>query len=626
MNKNELYNAFWQKQENRLAKIKEIKFDNSKVYIAPLGGIGEIGMNAMAYHYNDTWLMVDFGNSFDRLYTNESNIVIPSTAFFQDKKEKLKGLVITHGHEDHIGAIAYVWETLKCPIYATNFTAALIKRKFEEKGLPTDHIIIIEDKKWYDIGAFKVQWILVTHSIPGSCMVAIRSEYGSILHTGDWKIDDAPLINETTDFESIKQLAREDLNTVICDSTNINVEGMNPTEESVSESLKEIIKTIDKGRVFVTFFSTNVARLLSCIEGAKLSGRKVGIVGRALQRSYEVAIECGLLQQSDNVLIEGIEKIPADEILIACSGSQGEVNSALTRISKAQHPTLNIDAGDTVIFSSRAIPTNAKEIVVLENALLNRGVRLITEKEALVHTSGHARRDEIIMLYNLIKENASRQVNILPCHGTSMFLERHGKLAVSMGFGTFAKGDSFYNGKVFEVSPELKFHVNIEHEVMFVDGNHIISTESPLLTERKALVHGYISIAILMRDRTLLNVSVNTCGVCEDSEQLEHTLKNIISRAIKHRELASGLYKTINTSLNNYIYREFGHRIRVDIHVLNDRKTVAKRPDERATQSEKFNMTSKDTVVTPNNTDINTDYVEDTNEGHNTAGDESANY
>lgn len=576
-NMDKLYEAFWQKQENRLQKIKHMKFEKDNVYSVPLGGIGEIGMNALAYHYKDNWIMVDFGNSFDRLYTHQSHVVFPSTAFFQDKKDKLKAIVITHGHEDHIGGIMYIWESLRCPIYATKFTAALIKRKFEEKGLPTDHIVIIEPGQWYDLGTFKVKWILVTHSIPGSCMVAIRTEHGSILQTGDWKIDEAPLINEITDFESIKQLAREDLNTVICDSTNINVEGRNPTEESVGESLREIIRNIRVGRVYVTFFSTNVSRLLSCIKAAKIAGRKVGIVGRALQRTYEVSIELGLIEKEDHVMTQGFENIPSNELLIACSGSQGEINSALRRVANAQHPLLNIDKGDTVIFSSRMIPTNAKEIVTLENALLCRGIRVITEKDALVHTSGHARKDEIIMLYNLIKEHASRQITVIPCHGTSVFMDRHNDLAHSMGFKTIHRDEIFFNGRIYEISPELKFFADIEHEVMFIDGTHVVSTASPIVTERQSLEHGYVSIAVLMKDNQLANVSVNTCGVCEDSDQLLADLRNLVTKLVRFRNMKYDVYQTISFGVTNYLLKLMDHKVRVNIHVLND-KRLERRP------------------------------------------------
>lgn len=577
---NKLYEAFWQKQEERLQKIKQIKFDSNTVYAVPLGGIGEIGMNSMAYHYKSDWIVVDFGNSFDKLYTHQSHIVIPSPAFFQDKKDKIKALVITHGHEDHIGAIAYIWESLGCPIYATPFTAALIRRKFEEKGVSTEHIHIIEPGKWYEFGAIQVKWILVTHSIPGSCMVAIRTEHGSILQTGDWKIDEDPLINETTDFESIKQLASEDLTTVICDSTNVMVEGRNPTEASVGENLKKVVAKCNTGRIFVAFFSTNVARLLSCIEAAKINGRKVGIVGRALQRSYEVSVELGLIKQQPHVFIENIEKIPANELLIACSGSQGELNSVLKRVATGKHQLLNIDKGDTVIFSSRVIPTNAKEVVSLENALLCRGVRIITEKDELVHTSGHARRDEIIMLYNIIQKHAVRKISILPCHGTSVFLDRHAELAKSMGFNTFTKEDNFFNGRIYELAPELKFYTDIEHEVMFVDGCHIVSTTSPLVTERQSLENGYISIAILMKDQGLANINVNTYGVHEDSEQLASEIRGLVTKLVRFKGIRTQAYQTIQYGVSNYLMKILDKKVRIDIHILQDKRVERRNTDD----------------------------------------------
>lgn len=566
--------TFWQQQDERLAKMKDINLTKDDVHILPLGGIGEIGMNALCYHHQGRWLLTDCGNSFDRLYSNVSHIVVPSVTFFQDKLDKLDAIIITHGHEDHIGALPYLWENLQVPIYSHPFTLALIRRKFEEKGLPTDKLIPIEPAKWYDIGTFKVKWILVSHSIPGSCMVAFRTKHGSILHTGDWKIDDRPLLNERTDMDSLAELASEDLSAIICDSTNVSDPGLNPTEEEVCEHIETILKRIRNGRIFVTFFSTNISRLYACIEGAKAAGRKVGILGRSLQRTYEVAIETGLMQEQDHVLLEGIENVPADKIVIACSGSQGEQNSALRRIAEARHNFIKIDPEDTIIFSSRVIPTNSKEVVMLENALLRRGVNIITRHEELVHTSGHPRQGDLDIFYGHIAKHSKdkSKIWVLPCHGTSMFLHRHSEFAHERGFRTFAPGESFYDGKIYKVSPNVEYVASIDHEVMFLDGRNIISTQSPIVAERKILQEGYISIALLVsKNKQVLHTNVSSYGVHEDKRWLEYEIFKIIQKVMRNptRNLQYSMHKTIKYEISQFVRKHMDKFVHVELHILN---------------------------------------------------------
>lgn len=568
----EEYNHFFQRQDERLEQIRSIKVDKDKVHMLPLGGIGEIGMNSLLYHYLGRWIMIDCGNSFDKLYKNVSHVVIPSVSFVEERLEQFDGIFLTHGHEDHIGALPYIWERLGCPIYGTKFTITLVRRKFEERGLPTENLIEVEVGKWYKFGTFEMKWILSSHSIPGCCMIALRTPYGSILHTGDWKIDDAPSINELTDFESIKKLASEDLYAVVSDSTNIMEAGFNPTEEEVSKSLIKLMTSIQKGRIFVTFFSTNIARLYSCIEAGRISGRKVGILGRALQRSYEVAVECGYLKHQDHVIFEGIEDIAPDQVIIACSGSQGEERSALKRVSLGLHKLIHIDEGDTVIFSCRMIPTNAKEMVALENALVRRGAKVITNKDALIHSSGHARQKEFEFFYNLIKENAVRKVWSLPCHGTSMFLERHAAFARERGFLTFSDKESFHDGKIYQVTQEVKFIDEIDHEVYFLDGNKVVSTDSPIIQERQILQEGMISVvAVISNGRRLSYMHINSYGVDEDRAWIESEVKRMLVNIFQDLDSRTmSLNKMIRNKIANFTRFNLDKQIYVDLHIINE--------------------------------------------------------
>lgn len=568
----EEYVNFYHLQEDRLKKICQIDVEPNHVHMLPFGGIGEIGMNALAYHYAGRWLLIDCGNSFDKLYSNVSHVVVPSVKFLQERLDIFDGIVLTHGHEDHIGALAYVWPELRCNLYASKFTAALIRRKFEERGLPTDQIIEIEVGGWYDIGTFKIKWILVSHSIPGACMVALRTPHGSILHTGDWKIDDRPLINEKTDFDAIKELAQEDLHAIVSDSTNIMVEGINPTEESVYHSLVDMISTIKTGKIFVTFFSTNISRLYSCIHAAKKAGRKIGILGRALQRSYEVAVETGYLDDCDHVLLEGIDEVPSDQIIIACSGSQGEERSALKRIALGTHKYISTNPGDTVIFSCRLIPTNAKELVSLENALMRKGVKVITNKDALVHSSGHATRDEFDLFYRFIKEHAVRPIWSLPCHGTSMFLERHAHFARERGFLTFSDKESFHDGKLYRICPDVQYVDEIDHEIRFIDGNKLVSTHSPLVAERKSLQEGFISIAVVLsNNKRLLHTNITSYGVDEDRGWIEYEVRKIIYNVFNDKENGSmSLNRQIRSRIVQFTRGALDKQIHIDLHIIHE--------------------------------------------------------
>lgn len=566
------YLKYYDAQESYTAQLKQISVNPKHVHMLPLGGVGEIGMNCMMYHHQGRWIMVDCGNSFDRLYSSYANVVLPSVEFAEQRLDKFDGIVLTHGHEDHIGALPYVWEKLKCPIYGTKFTNILVRRKFEEKGLPTDQIIDIETKTWHEIGTFKVQWIDVCHSIPGAAMVALRTEHGSVLHTGDWKIDDKPLLNEKTDFESIKKLASEDLHAVVSDSTNIMVEGVNATEEDVGESLIEQIKATSSGKIFVTFFSTNISRLYSCIRAAKAAGRKIAIVGRALQRSYESAIEAGYIKHEEHVLLEHFDHVHSDELLIACSGSQGEDRSALTRIAQGRHKFITINAGDTVFFSCRLIPTNAKEVVNLENALMRKGVNVITNADVLIHSSGHARKQEFEQFYQLIKKHAKNQVWSLPVHGTTMFLKRHAEFAKKHGFRSFDSKEVFADGKLYRIAPDLHCLGEIDHQAHFVDCNTIISVNSPIVQERKTLQEGFVSIALVIANgRNLLQTHISSYGVVEDRGWLEQEIRQTLTNLFSNLEqnLQTSLNRTIRYKVGGLLRAKLERQVYVDLHIMN---------------------------------------------------------
>lgn len=563
----EEYLKYFAQEDLRKTRIADLKLDPNHLHMLPLGGVGEIGMNCMIYHTNNQYIMVDCGNTFDRVYSHAAHVVVPCIEFAMQRP--VSAILLTHGHEDHIGALPYLWPKLKLPIYGTKFTNILVRRKLEEAGFDTDCLVDVETRRWYEFGDFQAQWIDVCHSIPGAAMIAIRTKHGSILHTGDWKVDSKPALNEHTDFEAIKALAQDDLKAIVSDSTNIMIDGYNPTEEEVGESLSNLIQTIKTGKIFVTFFSTNISRLNSCIQAAKASGRKIAIIGRALQRAYEAGIEAGYVVHEPHVLLEDFSDIPSDELLIACSGSQGEARSALTRIAKGTHRQIRMHEKDTVIFSCRMIPTNAKEVTNLENALIRAGVNVITNDDHLVHSSGHAKKQEFEEFYELIKANAKHKIYSIPVHGTSMFLRKHAAYAKAWGMESFDAGQIFGDGKVCQISPTLKLLDYIEHTAQFIDGKQLISIRSPVINERKVLQDGVISIVAVVTDGRHINyLHVCSYGIVEDRVSFDSQIREQI-QAIFQAPINTSLNRAIRHRINNFMKDVYDKQICIQLHIVN---------------------------------------------------------
>ncbi|MBN8983184.1 MAG: ribonuclease J, partial [Rhizobiales bacterium] len=367
----------------------------------PLGGVGEIGMNLSVYGLGNrqqrSFLAVDLGVSFgDEEHLPGIDLVMPDVTFLEKERKNLMGLVLTHAHEDHFGAIIDLWPKLKCPIYATKFSAALFEAKCAaERGAPKIPVTVVESGARIDIGPFNVEFIPVAHSIPESHALGIRTPAGLVLHTGDWKIDPTPIVSAPTDEARLRELGDEGVLALIGDSTNAVREGRSPSETEVAATLAKLVKAA-RGRVAVTTFASNVARIRAVADAARAAGREVVVVGRAMQRVVQVARETGHL--------DGVQEFrsdqyyghfPADKVLALCTGSQGEPRAALARIARDDHPQVTLNRGDTVIFSSRTIPGNEKAVGSVINGLITQGIEVITDRTELVHVSGHPRRDEL---------------------------------------------------------------------------------------------------------------------------------------------------------------------------------------------------------------------------------------
>jgi ribonuclease J len=465
-----------------------------------LGGIGEIGMNCYLYGIGPPddrqWLMVDLGITFPEGENDPGiDVILPDLRFIEEQRASLAGLVLTHGHEDHLGAVIELWPRLRVPIYATPFTAALLKSKLSEYGrglqLPIREVPL---NARFDVGPFGVEMISVAHSIPESNALAIRTPLGLVVHTGDWKLDPAP-VTGATNMGRLAELGAEGVTAMVCDSTNAMREGRSPSERDIAASLAEIIAQA-KRRVIVTIFASNVARIKAVADAARATGRQLIVAGRAMHRMIEVAVETGYLPQGFKYQDQRrFSDFHAHEVVALCTGSQGEPRAALARIAADEHPDISLDEGDLVIFSSRTIPGNEREVGEIQNRLVDLGCNLVTDGDALVHVTGHPRRDELKELYATVQPKIA-----IPMHGEPRHLEAHAKLARAAGI---KKVVSARNGDIVRLAPgpaEIIDDAPVGR--LFRDGRLLIPSEDGPVRERRALAfYGVIAVALAQSGR-----------------------------------------------------------------------------------------------------------------------------
>jgi ribonuclease J len=402
------------------------RHDPDALYFLPLGGSGEIGMNFNLYGYRGQWLIVDCGVTFGEEERQPGvDVIMADPAFIVERRDRLLGIVATHAHEDHIGAIPYLWPQLQCPVWATPFTASLLRAKLVEAQLVNRvKINTVPMSGRFSIGPFDLELITLTHSIPEPNAVVIRTSAGTVLHTGDWKLDPEPLIGETTDEARLREVGDEGVLAIVCDSTNALRDGTSGSEGELRQSLSELIGRY-KARVAVACFASNVARLATIAEAARAHDRDVALVGRSLWRIDKAARENGYLADVPRFLTEDeAGYVPRDKILLVCTGSQGEPRAALARIAREDHPNITLEKGDAAIFSSRIIPGNEKAINRLHNNLLRLGIEVVTTDDHFVHVSGHPARDELVRMYQMVRPRIA-----IPVHGEARHLLGHAELA-----------------------------------------------------------------------------------------------------------------------------------------------------------------------------------------------------
>ncbi|MCA8887465.1 MAG: ribonuclease J [Parvularculaceae bacterium] len=464
----------------------------------PLGGAGEIGMNLNLYGFGPPdsrkWIMVDCGVMFGDLSTPGIDLVTPDHTFIAEEKENLLAIVLTHGHEDHIGAIALLGPDFNCPVYATPFTAKLVENKLDERGVELDLRVIDMDAR-LEIGPFDVEFVTLTHSIPEPNGLLIRTALGRVLHTGDWKIDPEPTLGPKTDSHKLKSFGDEGVLAMVCDSTNVLSAGESGSETRVKEHLTKLIAE-QTGRVAVTTFASNVSRVVAVCEAAKAADRSVCLLGRSMLRLVDAARAVGLLP-ADVSFVDPKEAgfLPKEHVLFLCTGSQGEPRAALSRIARDDHPDLSLGEGDTVIFSSKIIPGNERNIFSLLNDLVELGVDVITEKDAFVHVSGHPNRDELEQMYKWV-----RPIYAIPVHGEARHLEAHADFALSLGV---ADAISPRNGDLIRLAPgEPQIIDETPAGRLFLDGNILVADgASPMRERRKLSYAGMVTVAVALDER-----------------------------------------------------------------------------------------------------------------------------
>ena len=465
-----------------------------------LGGLGEIGMNVYLYGFGRPserqWLMVDLGITFPGDGEPGADIVLPDLRFIVENRKSLLGIVLTHAHEDHIGAVLDLWPSLGVPVYATPFTAGMLRSKFAEYGrkaaIPITEVPL---GGRFKTGPFDVEFVTLAHSIPEPSGLAIRTPAGLVFHTGDWKLDATPLVGAAPDEAKLKALGAEGVLAMVCDSTNAMREGRSPSETEVAASLAKLIKAAPR-RVAVTTFASNVARIKAVSDAARAAGRKVLVAGRALHRIISVAIDTGYLPVNFSYLDQQMfYDLPADKVLVLCTGSQGEPRAAIARIAEDEHPDVSLDQGDVIIFSSRTIPGNEKAVSKVQNALARRGVDIITDNEALVHVTGHPRRDELKQMYAWMQPAIS-----VPMHGEARHLREHAKLARQAGVReTFVMTD----GDMLKLWPGPAGVID-QAPVgrLYRDGNLIVpDADGPVKARRKLSFAGLVVVSMVFSRR-----------------------------------------------------------------------------------------------------------------------------
>jgi len=509
-----------------------------ELVFVPLGGVGEIGMNMGAYGFgprNDRkWIVVDCGVTFAGPAQPGIELIMADPSFLEDNADDVLALILTHSHEDHYGAVLDLWPAFDRPVYATAFTASMLSAKRAADNIVDDvSIVPMHVGKPFEIGPFTIEAVNVAHSIPESCALSITTSAGRVIHTGDWKLDPRPIAAPPTDEARLRALASEGIPiALICDSTNALKDGTSPSEDEVSATLAAMIAEAPY-RVVLTTFASNVGRVISVARAAEKAGRQIVMSGRALHRISTIARELGMLEGIAPFLDQDAFKtLPRSKIVVLCTGSQGEPRAAISRIARAEHPAIELNAGDRVIFSSWAIPGNEREVIDIQNLLIDRGIEVITQREGLVHTTGHPRREELKRLYDILKPQT-----LVPVHGEAAHLEAHAALGRQHGIPNVLHAR---NGDMVRLFPDpLLFPGEVRTGELYLDGNILCTPEESGVKGRRRLSFGGhigVSLVVNASGAVVSGPDISIEGLPEvedDDESIEGLVRGVVSGALK---------------------------------------------------------------------------------------------
>lgn len=541
------------------------------LFFVPLGGVGEIGMNFGLYSCDGSWIAVDCGIGFagDRL--PGIDMLLPDPSYAEKISKHLKGLVITHAHEDHIGAVSYFWPLLRCPVYVTPFAAEMLETRLDEAGLlgrvPVE---VVEEGDLIDLKPFEVEFVPINHSIPEPSSLLIRTPYGAVFHTGDWRFDDEPVIGKPADYKALKELKSENILAMLGDSTNVFVAGDVPSETDVRESMIELFARYPDKRLVVTCFASNVGRIESIAEAAEKNGRTVCLMGRSLWRVEGAGRAAGYFK-GINVFLTDEEAmdLPPEKVLYICTGCQGEPRAALSNISYGMSNTVRLNQGDVVVFSSRVIPGNEQAIANVQNRFIAKGIKVITDKDALVHVSGHSGRKDMEKMYKMINPRIA-----VPVHGEAAHLYEHAALAKECGVQEVIL---IKDGDVLRLSPDPAEVIGeVQTGIMAIDGKKIIPINAQVLRKRRRMIDEGTVVATVVLDKkgaVVGDIQFSAVGLIDEDGPEIRQMNDAVRIALstlkpKKADQDKVVADLVKSTVRKIIMETHGRRPMVETHLV----------------------------------------------------------
>lgn len=553
----------------------DIKKHKDELIFIPLGGAGEIGMNVNLYQYQGKWLIADLGAGFTDDYFPGVDIMVAEINYISKQKDKLLGIVLTHAHEDHLGAVQYLWGELRCPIYATKFTANFLKEKLKETNFAKEiKIIEIQERSITQIGPFSIETIPLTHSTPEMQAIMIRTDLGNVFHTGDWKFDPDPLVGNVNDDGLLRKLGDEGVLALIGDSTNVFNDTHSGSEGELRKSLIELVSGCKK-MVVVTTFASNVARIETILKAGEASGRKIVMAGRSLWRILDTAKASGYLQDAPQVFRpEEVGKIKREKLLVISTGCQGEPMAATTKMANKSHPHLSLSPGDTIIFSSKIIPGNEKKIFRLLNQLVQQEIEVLTEKDHFVHVSGHPSQKELKKMYELVRPQVA-----IPVHGELMHIHEHARLAKEWGVPDALRVS---NGDVVRIAPgKVEIIDKVESGYLGIDGHFLLPPNSSILKMRRRMQEsGIVFVVLFLNDRNKIVMPpvIKAPGVLDmaDDKVILNRMAKEVNKALEtllevgfHKQQRSDIIENAaRTALRKVLKQEVGKSPAIDVEIV----------------------------------------------------------